>query len=268
MPVLLRSITMAAATLAVPLLSFVATPASATTCLGSCGVSGANGVVGLAPGGHAAYDFVSTYQGVDGAGQLGGLGGTNGSRFTSNPIAAAAGQTLGFSFNYVTSDGAAYTDYAWARLVDVATGQAAYLFTARTNPDATVSPSLMLPPVAATLQPATSGVVPGGPNWSPLGSSSGSCWGTGCGYTGWIQSSYVVPTSGVYELQVGVTNWGDGIYDSGLAFDGASLDIAPLANVLGLSAVAPTPAPGEGLLGALALAAVAFATWRGAARRA
>ena len=51
------------------------------------------------------------------------------------------------------------------------------------------------------------------------------------GDTGWLQSRHSFAATGSYRLEVGIVNWGDEAYDSGLAFD-----------VLGLSA-APVPEP-------------------------
>jgi hypothetical protein len=112
------------------------------------------------------------------------------------------------------------------------------LFNARAEPTGLIVPGSGLPPIdpGVTLTPASSvmtlgsgtqGNMAGGPAWSPLGSYSGWCWGPGCGYTGWIQSDYTVPTTGSYKLQFGVTNWGDNIYDTGMAFDAISVGGGP-----------------------------------------
>ena len=69
-----------------------------------------------------------------------------------------------------------------------------------------------------------------------LGGSNGTCWdqdAKGCGYTGWLQSQYSFSDAGRYRVEVGVTNWGDGLYDSALAFDFQQL-----------SSTAPVPEPG------------------------
>jgi hypothetical protein len=63
---------------------------------------------------------------------------------------------------------------------------------------------------------------------SPLGSWSATCFDTGCGYTGWINSNYIIPTSGNYYLEVGTVNWDDQIFDSGLAMDGATVGGNPI----------------------------------------
>ncbi|MGM0672412.1 MAG: NF038132 family protein, partial [Pseudomonadota bacterium] len=53
---------------------------------------------------------------------------------------------------------------------------------------------------------------------------SGTCWSGGCGYTGWINSSFSFLETGNYALQFGVVNWSDEAYQSGLAFDGATIE--------------------------------------------
>jgi len=191
--------------------------AQASDCTGNCGTSGANGVVSLPPSGADSYNWISTRLGQDGAGQIAGYGGTNGSSLVSDPFYAAAGSKVGFWFNYVTSDGAGFADYAWAQLRGAATTT---LFTARTKPSGTIVPGVDLPGVTAILAPAAVPIVPGAPNWAPLGPWSGRCYAAGCGYTGWVQSSYTIADSGTYRLAFGVTNWADKIWDSGLAFQG------------------------------------------------
>ena len=91
----------------------------AAQCVGNCGTLGPDGVV-AAPPGFGTYGWVIK----PGGNPFGGFGGiahpnltTNASRFLSAPFTANAGDALEFWFNYVTSDGDVYTDYAWARLV-------------------------------------------------------------------------------------------------------------------------------------------------------
>jgi len=223
-------------------------------CQGTCGTAAADGVVSLAPNGGSAYGYVTTASGIGGV-SLPGVGGfgeaTTGSRLLSNLFVAEAGQALDFKFNYVTSDGAEYSDYAWARLLDASGSQVALLFTARTSPEGSAVPGFDMPAAAATLTPVQVGVVAGGPAWSPLGSDSGECFDAGCGYTGWVQSSYRIADAGNYYLEFGVTNWDDEDYQSGLAFDGVTLDGVPLPAV-------PEPATYGMLLGGLGL----LAAWR------
>ncbi len=207
------------------------------TCIGACGASPADGVVTLAPGGGSQYGWVSTSNGVDDVALpgVGGQGeGTNGSVLRSNAFAATAGAALSFDFNYVTTDGAGYSDYAWARLVRTDNSEAALLFTARTVVDGTVVPGFDMPAPAATLTPGAVNIIAGGPLWSPLQNTLGNCYDVGCGYTGWINSRYTIATAGSYRLEFGVTNWDDTDYNSGLAFDGVTVGGVPL----------PVPEPG------------------------
>jgi len=200
---------------------------SGWACTGNCGTSGANGVVTMSPfPGTTAYGWVSSAGGVTGL-ALPGIGGTgsatDGSRIRSGVFTAAAGDDLSFYFNFVTSDGAGYADYAWARLLDSGGTQVALLFTARTTPGGNTVPGFSMPPLTATLTPAATPIIGGAPTWAPLGGDSGSCYNTGCGYTGWIKADYTIAAAGSYQLEFGVVNWSDTAYDTGMAFDGATI---------------------------------------------
>jgi hypothetical protein len=99
------------------------------------------------------------------------------------------------------------------------------LFNSRTEPGGSTGPGLGLPAIGpgvtlTALGGWTDSSAAGGPSWAPLGPSSGTCYGPGCGYTGWWQSSYTISAPGAYQLVFGVTNWADTAYDSGLAFSG------------------------------------------------
>lgn len=229
--------------------------AMADVCVGSCGTLGANGVVTTAPTGNP-YHWISTAGGVGGAGEIAGAGGTNGSSNTSSVFTANSGDLLKFYFDYVTSDGAGYADYAWAELETDANDHVAWLFTARTKPSGNISPGQDLPANEATLIPPTSGIHPGGPVWAPLGGSSGLCFDDGCGYTGWIESQYTLAAGGSYKLVFGVTNWSDTLWDSGMAFDGATIGGTPINPTV--------PEPAAWLLLCTAGACLALARRRGA----
>ncbi len=204
---------------------------SGWTCSGNCGTDGADGVVPLSPAGSTAYEWVSTSGGTPGVGALptGPLGSeTNGSTLTTPVFTATAGTALNFYFNYVTSDGAGYADYAWAELFNASNTPVALLFTARTATSGTIVPGMGLPAPLATLTPSSVPIIGGAPTWLPLGSFSGVCYDSGCGYTGWVQSNYTISAAGSYYLQVGVTNWQDEDYDTGLAVDGVTVGGVPV----------------------------------------
>jgi hypothetical protein len=208
------------------------TPSLASTCVGSCGTLGADGDVPAPPSG-TTYQYVSSNGGISGAGQIAGIGGANGSEFISDSFFASAGDPLAFFFNYITADGtSSFPDYGFAELQSGAGASLGYLFTARTivNPGDT-SPGFGLPANISTLTPATSPILGGLTNWSPLGDSSGDCFGgvgAGCGSTGWIQSVYNVTSDGTYKVRFGVTNFGDTDVDSGLAFAGLTVAGEPV----------------------------------------
>ena len=102
---------------AAAILGLMASGAGASTTVGTFGTLGADGVVTAPPGG-GNYSYVTTDGGPDGGGQIAGVGGTNGSSWTSDAFSANLGDVLKFDFNYITSDGAEYADYAWAALLD------------------------------------------------------------------------------------------------------------------------------------------------------
>jgi len=204
-------------------------------CVGYCGTSGVDGVVTIAPPGtSSAYGWVSTLNGVTGevlpgiTGPGSGAGSTNGSTLTSSLFSANAGDALQFNFNYVTSDGATFADYAWAQLLDSSNNLVAMLFTARTTVGGNSAPGFGMPANSATLTPAFVSIIDGGPTWSPLGASSTTCYDVGCGYTGWIASDYAILAAGNYMVQFGVANWDDTAFDSGLAFDGLTVGGTPI----------------------------------------
>jgi hypothetical protein len=147
---------------------------------------------------------------------------TNGSFATTPLFSASAGDQLVWYFNYLTTDGWSFTDYAWAALLDSSNTVVSYLFTALTTPSGNTVPGSGLPALGAgvTLTPATSAVIAGGPLFSPLGPDSGGCWGTGCGYTDWIKMDYTFSSAGNYFLAFGVTNVLDDSVNTALAFNG------------------------------------------------
>jgi hypothetical protein len=231
----MQSLTKTHLAAAVSALAFLAVPGTsqAASCIGNCGTAtSADGDVSAPPKG-GTYGWVSTAGGVVGAGEISGIGGTNGSEYISDSFTAAAGDMLDFYFNYVTADGtSAFPDYGFAELLSGGS-TVAYLFTARTVAGAgDTSPGFGLPANGSTLNPAKTPITAGATVWSPLGSSSGYCYGgtgNGCGNTGWIESTYTIETPGSYSIRFGVTNFGDDVVDSGLAFAGIQIAGKPVA---------------------------------------
>ncbi len=197
-------------------------------CEGSCGTGVADDVVTLAPGGGEQYGWVATTGSPLRSLGLPSIGGTNGSRLRSPVFSVAGGETLEFQFNYVTSDGAGFADYAWARLLNASMEPVALLFTARTRSSGNIVPGFGMPEIAAVIIPETVNIIRGGPRWSPLGGDSGRCYASGCGHTDWVNSRYVIPETGDYVLEFGVVNWSDTAFQSGLAFDGVMVGGKPI----------------------------------------
>ena len=237
---------------AVATMALSANSADAATCIGVCGVLPANGDVPAPPSGSATYEFVTTAGGVTGAGQITGVGGTNGSQLTTDTFSAAAGDPLNLFFNYVTSDGAGFSDYAFAELLTGDNSSLGFLFTARTASSGNTSPGNGLPNNISTLTPGTS-AIQNGTTWAGLAESSGGCFSTGCGNTGWIQSTYNFGAAGQYKIRFGTTNVIDTVAQSGLAFSGLSVAGAPVGAV---------PEPTTWVLMLMGMAGVGFSMRR------
>lgn len=223
------------------------------TCVGGsvCGTLGADGNVTVSPQG-GDYGYVSTAGAVGNNGNL-GIGSETNSSVARTPVfASMTDDALKFFFNYVTSDGSTYIEYAWVKLINAGSLAETVLFTARTTPTGNTVPGFGLPGLAdgVTLTPGTTAIIANQTNWSPLGSHSGTCWAAGCGQTGWIGMDYSIKDAGNYFLEFGVVNWSDSDYDSGLAFDGITIAGNPINPV-------PEPA-GLALLG-VALAGLGVA---------
>jgi hypothetical protein len=234
------------------------------TCSGPCGTSAADGDITLSPLGNPRHGTLTTF-----GSQAYGLSPlpadpnhvgaeTNGARIVSPVFQAAAGDAVSLRFNYVSTDGKGYDDYAWARLLTGGGVHVAWLYTARSTNSNTgnVVPGDVVDrkdfdPDAVIVDYKdfrfTSKTTADPVDWSPLGLSNGTCWkdnAPGCGFTGWLHARLAVPEAGAYRVEIGIVNWGDTAYDSGLAFDYA-----------GLAATAPVPEPAGW---ALALAGTAL----------
>lgn len=209
--------------------AFAAPLPTGWTSVGNSGTNtAADGDVTLAPG-FDSYQWISTYNGLSGVGLLpvGATGQeTNGSFAQTPTFSVNAGDKLNFYFNYITSDGAQYTEYAWAGLFSGVSTFDSYLFTARTTPSGNTVPGFELPGLASgvTLTPTATSIIAGAPNFSVLGASSGSCYSDGCGYTGWIEMEYTFTTAGIYSLGFGVTNALDSSYQTAFAIAGVTVN--------------------------------------------
>jgi len=239
--------------------------AFASSCVGNCSTSNSpDGAVGFAPDGSTSFSWVSTTNGVDGAAQaaLGGtltpaqisaINPTDGSVFTTDSFTATAGEQLKFNFDYITSDGSStYPDFAFAQLVNSSGATVALLFTAQTEPTGSAVPAQGLSAPAATLNPSSVliNTGPGSTVFSPLGVYSGECfdgYGNGCGNSGWVASTYNIASGGTYQLEFGVANAADELYDDALAFEGAEIGGTSIGGGggSGTSTAAPEIDPGS-----------------------
>lgn len=229
--------------------AMMAVTAHADSCTGTCGTDTANGAV-TNPSGFSSYMYVTTTGGPAGGGTLPsvfgspGVNSTNGSTYTTSPFSAISGELINFDFNYITSDGSGFPDYAWAGLMSTDGGANYLIFSAQTQPTGNTVPGNTMPPLAsgAALVPPSSPIMAGsgtecettcnspagGPVWAELGSWSGNCYAVGCGLTGWITSDFTGEAADNYVLEFGVSNANDKLYDSGLAFAGVEVGGVPV----------------------------------------
>lgn len=222
------------------------------TATGTWGSAGADGDITLSPLGNARYGYVSTANseafGVSPLSLPSNNKGfeTNVSTIVSGSFSAGAADRLSMFFNYVSTDGKGYDDYAWARLVNADTNAlVTWLFTARSTNSGPknvvpgdVLDNSVFDPKDVIVNFKDRNFTDKTVNWSPLGFSNNQCWeenAPGCGFTGWMESGYTFAQGGNFKVEIGVTNWGDTAYDSGLAFD--------FANLTHTQAASPAPVP-------------------------
>jgi hypothetical protein len=230
----------AAMAFAAPTMTFAATLLPGVGMFeGVAGEGTSNGDVGDSPTGNE-YVYVTT-AGSDYFGAGLGLGGeTNGSELTTDAFTADAGDSLEYYFNYVTSDGSGFADYAYAYLNNEDTNTQTLIFNARTTTSGDTVPGFGLPAIdpAVQLNPASTPIVDNATNWSELAGDSGDCFDAGCGSTGWVQSIFAIADAGNYSFTFGVVNWDDQSFDSGLAISGLTVGNTV---IIGPPVVPPTP---------------------------
>jgi hypothetical protein len=163
----------------------------------------------LAPQGGSRYGYVATNGASD----------QNVSWMRSDVFSVNAGDSLQLSFNYLTSDGRKFNDFAEIRLIGPADDEVLTLVNART-----IEHGIdvgFLEGVALDGPPFTAG--PSG--WIQLGSDKNTCYGANdsCGATGWWQLDYTFDSAGEFKLEFYVENAKDHLYQSGLAFDDISI---------------------------------------------
>lgn len=200
--------------------------------VGNFGMSGPDGVVSTPPSGNNTFGYVSTSNGILGPpfvpldGITGPVGSTqDGSSIISPLFSAGQNSLITLDINYVTSDGGAFADYAWIELLTEANIRQDVIMVFRTNSTTIVVPAASAPVSSGTINPAAPlPVVSGGPSWTALGNSSGTCFSSGCGYTGWVSVSYIIQVGGKYKLKIGIANWIDRRFASAIAVDSIKVD--------------------------------------------
>jgi len=207
--------------------------------VGDFGMTGPDGSVSTPPSGNSIFGYLSTVNAILGPPfvPLDGVTGegttTDGSTITSPLFVAEQGSSITLNLNFVTTDGSAFTDYAWVELLTESNIRQDVILVIRTNISKIVVPAQGAPASSGTITPAqplsiierfeenpeTGTIELVGPIWSVLGINSGQCYRTGCGYTGWINVSYIVTNGNRYKLKIGVANWGDRVFETALGID-------------------------------------------------
>lgn len=130
---------------------------------------------------------------------------TNGSTWTSGPFNATAGDQIDVWFNYASTDGKGFDDYAWGLLAGCRQRRPGGLAlhgtqlqfqhrqhrAGRRGDEEGIDPRDRI--VNYDSYKFTSKTVDDPIDWQPLGGSNGTCWrdnAAGCGFTGWLQSCH------------------------------------------------------------------------------
>lgn len=252
------------------------------TATGTAGLIEGTTTVPVSSTGNTPFGYLTTTGGVQDMSPLhlktdgkGSEASENGSRIRSGVFSASRGDSLSLQFNFVSTDGRGYEDYAWARLVHAGSDTtAAWLYTARSDRSArgsVVPGNVLKRQTDGSLPDELDAVLNKGNSvgfdvsstvWAPLGGWSGSCWTSAntCGPSGWIESAYDFADGGDFVLEMGVVNWGDEAFDSALAFDFSGLRAADFSGLRVLDpstdgGTVPTPATPALVLAGLGLLA-------------
>jgi hypothetical protein len=198
------------------------------------------GISNLDPEGGNWYAYVATN----------GASGQNVSWMQSDVFSVNAGDSLQLFFNYLTSDGRKFSDFAKISLVDPTDGSVLTLLEAKTT-EGGIDVSSFL---GVTLDGPPYAVGPSG--WSQLGADKNVCYDTvnnSCGATGWWQLDYLFDSAGEFKLEFYVKNASDILYQSGLAFDDISITASPNDPSNSVPEPATLALLGGGLIGLAAL---------------